>query len=198
MCSNVATRLEGAAVPVRDGRQVLLRPVRANDARLVQDFVRSLSLQSRRRRFFSALSELTPYMLRRLTQPAYPQEFGLLALAGAAGSGEVVGMAQYALEAPCGAELGVVVADAWQRQGLATRFIQALGDHASLAGARTLRGLMLADNSAVLALMQRLRWTMLGTPEPGLVQFEKPLERVARSASSRESRIRASPASSAT
>lgn len=160
---------------VRDGRQVLLRPVRAEDAAGVQSFVRALSPQSRYRRFFSGLTELTPYMLRRLTQPVYPTELGLVALAAAPGESRVVGMAQYALEKPGCAELGVAVADAWQRQGLGTRLLQALADHASCFGIRTLCGVMLADNQAVRALLARLGWTMMGSLEAGLVRAEKAL-----------------------
>ena len=171
--------LAGLCAAVRDGRQVLLRPVRAEDADRVQSFVRALSPQSRHSRFFGGLSELSPYLLRRLTRPARPTEFGLLALAGDPGARQVVGMAQYALEASCWAELGVVVADAWQRQGLGMRLIRMLGEHAARTGVRALRALTLTENHAVLALMRRLEWTLLGSPEPGLMQFEKPIARAA-------------------
>ena len=90
-------------------------------------------------------------------------------------------MAHYAREASCRTELGVVVADAWQRQGLGTHFMRILGDRATLCGVRTLSAVTLADNTAAFALMRRLGWAMQGRPEPGLVQFEKPLDRPAAS-----------------
>ena len=172
MCPPAASGLPIQPVHLRNGRQVWLRQVRVADAGILQDFVRSLSPQSRRKRFFSTLTELPPYMLERLTRPHRPDEVGLLALAADGASCQVVGMAQYALEAPRCAELGVVVADAWQRQGLATRLIRALGEYALLTGVRTLCALTLADNRAMLGLMHRLDWTMLGFPEPGVLRFE--------------------------
>ena len=64
---------EGARpVMVRNGREVVLRPVEAGDSVQVQAFVRALSPQSRRCRFLCGLTELPSYVLRRLTQPAGP------------------------------------------------------------------------------------------------------------------------------
>ena len=156
---------------VRDGPPVLLRVVLPEDAGRVQSFVRALSPQSRHSRFLSGLSELQPYMLRRLTQPVPPNEFGLLALVGGPGARRVVGMAHSAFEEESRVELAVVVADAWQRRGLGTRLVQVLAQRAS--GIEALRGIGLAGNRAMLALAQRLGFRVLGTPEPGLVQVEK-------------------------
>ena len=183
------TAADSGPATLRDGRRILLRPVCAEDAGAVQSFVRALSPQSRRSRFFSGLAELTPYMLRRLTQPAQPGELGLVALAESADARSVVGMAQCALEETGCAELSLAVADAWQRQGMGTRFLEALTGHALRCGIRTLRAVVLAENRPVLALLKRLGWTVLGSPEPGLVRFEKPLP-----SSERAPRARASAA----
>jgi acetyltransferase len=173
--SSSATDIPAVSAAVRDGRQVLLRPVAAEDAGRIQSFVRALSPQSRRNRFLYGLTELPRYVLQRLTQPNYPNEFGLLAVAGGTDAGSVVGMAQYALERPGRAEFSVAVADAWQRQGLGTRLFQALVPHASGAGVETLCAVMLAENQAMLALAGRLGFPIVGNPEPGLVQVESPL-----------------------
>lgn len=175
MRSFAETALPAVTAAVRDGRRVLLRPVDAGDAGLVQSFVRALSPQSRRSRFLCGLTELPLYVLRRLTQPNEPKEFGLLAVAGGPDAPSIVGMAQYALEGPGRAEFSVAVADAWQRQGLGTRLVRALISHASGLGIETLCAVMLAENQAMLALSERLGFPVIGNPEPGLVQVEKPL-----------------------
>jgi acetyltransferase len=162
---------------LQDGRQVLLRPVRAGDDGLVQAFVRALSPQSRYNRFFSGLAELPGWMLQRLTRPVYRKEFGLVAVAGCRDTSAIVGMAHYALEDSGRAELSVAVADAWQRQGLGTRLVQALARHADRAGFETLGAVMLADNRPMLALAKRLGCPVVGNPEPGLVRIEKLLAR---------------------
>ena len=167
---HAAGRRAVAAI-VRDAPPVLLRPVGPEDADRVQSFVRALSPQSRRSRFLSGLSELLPYMLRRLTEPARPHEFGLLALAGDPGARSVVGMGHCALEEGSTAELAVVVADAWQRRGVGTRLVEALARHVS--GVEALRGIVLAENQAMLALARRLGFRVFGDREPGLVRIEK-------------------------
>jgi GNAT superfamily N-acetyltransferase len=52
--------------------------------------------------------------------------------------------------------VAVVVADDWQRQGLATRMLGALAELAAAAGVRQFTLNMQADNPAVLRLVRRL------------------------------------------
>lgn len=171
------TAIAASSAAVRDGRRVLLRPVAAGDAGRVQSFVRALSPQSRRSRFFCGLTELPHHVLLRLTQPDYPKDSGLLALAGGPDDRSVVGMAQYASDGPGRAEFSVAVADAWQRQGLGARLIQALVHQASIAGVETLCAVMFAENRAMLALAEQLGFRAAGSPEFDLVQVERSLAR---------------------
>src|SRR5262249_36052819 len=118
------------------------------------------------RRFFYRLSPET--VSRRFMSPsARPEQAGperLLdvdhrdreALLGVV-DGEIVGVARYARwPGTDAAELAVVVADAWQRQGLATRLLTALADIASRAGIQLFTLTMQADNGPVLGLVRRL------------------------------------------
>ena len=70
---------------------------------------------------------------------------------------EIVGVARYARRPGAEtAEVAVVVADGWQRQGLATRMCGVLGELAATAGVRQFNLNMQADNRAVLRLVRRL------------------------------------------
>jgi GNAT superfamily N-acetyltransferase len=70
---------------------------------------------------------------------------------------EIVGVARYARRpGAVAAEVAVVVADDWQRQGLATRMLGTLGELALAAGVRQFTLNMQADNPAVLRLVRRL------------------------------------------
>jgi len=70
---------------------------------------------------------------------------------------EIVGVARYARRPSAEtAEVAVVVADGWQRQGLATRMCGVLGELAATAGVRQFNLNMQADNRAVLRLVRRL------------------------------------------
>jgi GNAT superfamily N-acetyltransferase len=73
--------------------------------------------------------------------------------------GEIVGVARYARRdsGPDGAELAVVVADAWQRRGIATRLLPALAACARRAGIVCFEVVTLAGNPTALGLLHRLR-----------------------------------------
>lgn len=159
-------------VRLADGRSVLVRPTGPADADAVQAFVRRLSPDSRRRRFFAAVSELTPVQLRRLTAPAGADDLSLIALAE---DGRVVGTAQCVLDDDGGAEFAVAVADDWQRSGLGGRLIDAIAAHARSREASTLVAQVMWDNEAMLGLASRLGFALKNDADPALVRIERPL-----------------------
>jgi RimJ/RimL family protein N-acetyltransferase len=117
------------------------------------------------RRFFFRLSPETIY--RRfhspIVRPEQAQPDRLLDLdnhdreaVAAVVDDEIIGVARYVRRAGTDtAEVAVVVADAWQRQGLATRMLGVLGELARAAGVRQFNLEMQADNTAVLRLVRR-------------------------------------------
>ena len=62
-----------------DGRTITIRAIRPEDSEMEQDFVRSLSDESKYYRFMDTLRELTPPMLVRFTQIDYDREMALIA-----------------------------------------------------------------------------------------------------------------------
>jgi acetyltransferase len=166
-----------ATIAARDGRRAVVRPVRPADAPLVQQFVRELSPQSRRNRFFAPVRELSPVQLERMTRFDGATGFGLVALAGADG-GQIVGIAQHAVCEPPFAELAVVVADDWQRQGLGERLVALLLAHAARTGIAAIQGVIMAANRPMLALAAKLGFVFEDAADPALVRVEKSLDRV--------------------
>ncbi len=140
-----------------DGREILLRPIRPEDAELEQAFVRGLSEESRYLRFMRAIEELTPEMLVRFTQIDYDREMAFVALFEKDGQQEEIGVARYSVE-PDGesAEFAVVVADAWHGLGVGTLLLEALIESARQRGVRELIGEVLPRNRSMLALADRL------------------------------------------
>ncbi len=147
-------------VTVSDGREIELRPIRPEDAELEQNFVRSLSEESRYMRFMRAIDELTPEMLVRFTQIDYDREMAFVALHESNGVETEVGVARYSVE-PDGesAEFAVVVSDAWHGQGIGSLLIEALIESARQRGVRELIGEVLPRNRAMLALAERMGFT---------------------------------------
>ncbi|HSD40667.1 MAG TPA: GNAT family N-acetyltransferase [Burkholderiales bacterium] len=165
----------GGIVRLRDGRSALVRRARPADREAVQQFVRELSPLARRRRFFGAVSELSPGQLDRLTRVQDPRDLSLVALSANAGASRIVAMAQYAAADPQPAEFAVVVADAWQRQGLGERLLEMLLAGAAESGMRSMSGSVLAENRPMLALAAKLGFDASGDGHPDSVRVQRPL-----------------------
>jgi len=170
----------GGILRLRDGRAAAVRPALPADGAAVQRFVRELSPLARRRRFLGAVAELAPGQLDRLTRVRDPRDLALVALSANAGMPRIVAMAQYATEDPGAAEFAVVVADAWQRQGLGARLLELLLERAILAGLRVMNGFVLAENGPMLALATKLGFVSAEDRDPDLLRLEKLLPRPRR------------------
>jgi acetyltransferase len=144
-------------ITVRDGRSLLVRLERPEDAQLEQEFVRKLSGESRYYRFHHGLAELSAPMLVRFTQIDYDREMAFVALTGEGATLEQVGNVRYVQEfdeETC--EFALVVADAWNGVGLGTALMQIAIAHARSKGLVWMRGDVLFENKRMLRLCERL------------------------------------------
>ncbi len=152
------------AETTRAGDEWLLRPIRPEDAALLQEFVRDLSDQSRYMRFVSMMRELTPRMLARYTRIDYDREVALLAVVQVPNlenrgllRERIVGFAHYLRNADGqGAEYALVIADDWQRRNLGATLMRSLIELARQQGLSYIEGFVLANNKPMLALMSFL------------------------------------------
>jgi acetyltransferase len=141
-----------------DGQLLMVRGATRADVPAVQAFIGRLSLQSRYRRFFYAARELTPPMQRQFTRANPKVEMSLLAVVvDEQGHETLVGTAQYAVTRwPDLCEFAVVVADDWQRKGIARRLLRDLVGVATVAGLQSIQGDTLADNEAIRRLLLQM------------------------------------------
>jgi len=145
-----------------------LRSLQPGDAARVQQFVRSLSPQSRYERFFTPLTELSPAQLFRIT--ASPG----LSLAAVVGD-TIIGLAEYVRVRRDEAEFAVVVADDWQGQGLGEQLLKALLEHAGRAGVGRVAGITHLNNRPMRALARKLGFAIQGDEDPDLLRLERAL-----------------------
>ena len=158
-----------------DGTDIVIRPIRPEDAEMEQEFVRNLSKESRYMRFMQALRELTPDMLVRMTQIDYDREIAFLALTREDGKEVEMGVVRYAINPDkTSCEFALVIGDAYQNRGLGGVMMQALIDTARARGLRYVDGEVLAHNTGMLKLMQRLGFTKEKSEE-GIVVVRKRL-----------------------
>ena len=135
----------------REGRPGLAT-VEASDGEAVVRLFDRLSPESVYRRYFSPLARREQLRASVARIDHHDRE----AVAAVEG-GEVVGMAEYAR--PAGsrlADLAIVVADAWQRQGLGTRLMAALAMRAAEEGIEGFDVDIQGDNYGALRLFKRV------------------------------------------
>ena len=156
---------------LRDGSEIVIRPIGPEDAEREQAFVRALSPQSRYFRFMSGLRELPGDMLYRFTHPDFQRELALVALSGEGSAMRQIGVARcVADDDRAGAEFAIVVADDWQNRGVGTRLLCELMRAARAARLPRLWGDILAGNSQMLRLMSTLGFELRSPPEDPLVR----------------------------
>jgi len=140
-----------------DGMDVMIRPIRPEDAELVQRFVRELSEESKYFRFMSSMHELTETMLVRFTQIDYSREMALIAVTVEQGQEIEQGVARFAIN-PDGesCEFALVIADNMRGKGLAQKLMVSLMEAAREQGLVTIEGEVLSNNHSMIKLMTRL------------------------------------------
>jgi acetyltransferase len=150
----------------KDGSQVTIRPIKPEDLRMEQEFVKALSPESRYMRFMNTIREVSPAQLIRLTQIDYDREMAFVATIDEVGVEKEIGVVRYATN-PDGesCEFAIVVADDWQGKGLARRLMGTLIDTARSGGLRYMHGDFLAENSRMLAFVASLGFVLSPHPE---------------------------------
>jgi acetyltransferase len=160
-------------VPLPDGTDLTIRPIRPEDAEMEQTFVRGLSEQTKYFRFMQAIKELSPEMLVRFTQIDYDREMALIGVIEQDGHEVQVGVSRY-MTRPGGdsCEFAIVVADNVRSRGIGARLMRSLMQHARARGLRIMEGEVLTANTRMLALVKSLGFrieTDRGDPSVKLV-----------------------------
>jgi acetyltransferase len=140
---------------------IRIRPIRPSDLELERRFVVGLSARSRYLRLLSG-RQLQPGELERWTNIDPSREITLVALLGADGDEEELGVAQSVIEDAAEGrwDFAIVIADAWQGRGLGRTLLGKLVEAARDAGATTLSGITLAENHGMVALARKLGFSV--------------------------------------
>jgi ribosomal protein S18 acetylase RimI-like enzyme len=136
----------------RPAPTLTLRPVTPEDRAAVRGFLAGLSLDSAYRRFFTGIGSPSSALVQQLVEVDHDRREAVLAVR----AGQVVGLAD-CTRLPDGVtvELGVVVADRWQRRGLGPRLARTVLELAMGRGTRRVRMHALADNDPAARLVRR-------------------------------------------
>ncbi len=155
---------------LNDGTDIIIRPIRPEDAEMEQEFIRGLSAESKYFRFMNSIHELSLEMLVRFTQIDYHNEMALVAINPGPKGEEEIGVARYMTnpdKKTC--EFAIVVSDKWQGKGIARLLMQKLLDIARNRNLEVMEGQVLANNYRMLELMASMGFQIQNDAEdPGI------------------------------
>jgi acetyltransferase len=140
-----------------DGLRVCIRPIKPEDAPLLEAMFDDLSPTSIYHRFFSPLKSLPHHMLVRFTQIDYDREIALVALDQEAPELRMLGVARV-IGTPGGrkGEFAVLVADPWQGKGIGGELLLRALRIAQARGMENVWGTAMAENMQMAKLARRL------------------------------------------
>lgn len=158
---------------LRDGGGVRIRPIKADDDRLIVDFFEKLGRESRYFRFFRIKETLDPEEVEYFTNVDYIDRFALIALHG----GEMIGVARYDREGSdeTHAEVAFAVADEHQGRGLGTKLLQLLTHHARSNGIDGFRAYVLPENRQMMRLFRNSGYELSRTIDEGVFTVDFPV-----------------------
>ncbi|HET6964809.1 MAG TPA: GNAT family N-acetyltransferase [Acidimicrobiales bacterium] len=167
--SRLAQDVQPVPVLLREGTKVLLRPLLPSDRAALDSALHALSSESIRRRFFSAGTP-SQRLVDYLVDIDYVDHFAWAVVDAA--NGEGVAVARYVREpGTSSAEMAFTTVDRYQRRGVGTFLLGALGVAAREAGLSRLIAYVMEDNSAMRAVFAKAGGHSR-YDEPGLVQVD--------------------------
>lgn len=139
---------------MRDGSQVEIRPLEPEDRDGYAKAFLRLSPESRYRRFFVPMPELTESALDFLTGVDHQDHEALVAIDPVTRDG--IGVARYVRTGAGVAEPAIAVVDAWQHRGIGSLLMQVMAARAREAGISRFRASVLATNHDAIAAVEQL------------------------------------------
>jgi len=146
---------------LRDGRTVLLRPIKSEDEPLWLEMFQNFSEESIRYRFFQIIKD-TPHEVRvRYCNIDYDREIAIVPELTEEGRRKILGVVRVSIE-PDGkiGEIAFIVADPWQGLGLGTKLVDYAIEICKEREIETLYAIILPDNYRAMNLMKKMGFTL--------------------------------------
>ncbi len=172
--------MQDPVVPLQlaDGTGVILRPVASSDREYFRMGFRSMSPESRYRRFFTSSPGLSEAQVRYFTEVDQINHVAWVAVTAEPTTAAGLGVARFVRmpEQPAIAEFSFAVIDAMQRKGLGRALLAMLHLSAAERGVGILRAVCLPENEGVVGWLWRLGAELKGYSE-GTIELDLHLEK---------------------
>ncbi|OPY90551.1 MAG: Succinyl-CoA ligase (ADP-forming) subunit beta [Syntrophus sp. PtaU1.Bin208] len=152
----------------KDGTEVVLRPIKPEDEPLTREFLSSLSEDTLRTRFFSATTRITHEWLVLLCDTDYDRHLAIVAEISENGRRRIIAVGSLHVDAEKNTgEFALLVHDAFQRKGLASKLLQLIIGYGREKGLNEIDGQIMSENDKMIGLARKLgfskKWEQSGT-----------------------------------
>jgi acetyltransferase len=143
--------------------RIVVRPIRPEDEPLIHDFVRHVSIEDLRLRFFAAIKEFSHEFVARLTQLDYARAMAFIALDEA--SGEMLGVVRIHSDSIYeSGEYAILLRSDLKGRGLGWALMQLMIEYARAEGLNRVEGDVLQENTVMLAMCRSLGFEVTADP----------------------------------
>jgi acetyltransferase len=150
-------------IEVKNGWRVFVRPIRPEDEPLIHEFLRHVTSQDLRLRFFAPMKEFTHAFIARLTQLDYARAMAFVAFDEA--SGELVGVVRIHSDSVYeNGEYAILLRSDLKGRGLGWALMQMIIEYARSEGLKIISGDVLAENTVMLAMCRSLGFEVKSDP----------------------------------
>jgi acetyltransferase len=152
------------SLELRDGRKVFVRPVRPEDEGLFLEFIKHVTAEDLRLRFFGALRQVTHSFLAQLIQIDYARAIAFVAICS--DSGEMLGVVRLHSDANHDrGEYAILLRSDLKGMGLGWELMRLIIEWAKVDGLRIIEGQVLTENTVMLQMCQELGFEIIADPE---------------------------------
>lgn len=153
---------------LKDGTEVLLRPIKPEDEPLERELLSSLSDETLRTRFFSIIRDISHEWLVLFCNIDYDRHLAIVAEIKENGARKIMAVGRIIIDPDSNSgEIAVLVHDRFQRKGLGYKLMEVLIERAKEKGLEHVYGEVLTDNQKMLSLSRKagfeLKWLPGGT-----------------------------------
>ncbi len=143
-------------ISIKNGQEVLLRPIRPEDEPLEAEMFEKLSRESVYYRFFGYVPKLSHKFLIRFTHIDYDRELAIVAEVEEQGKKMLAGVVRLVNDyGNRSAEFAIIVADPWHGQGLGNTMMDYMIDIARKRGLEKITAEALSSNKVMLGMFEK-------------------------------------------
>jgi acetyltransferase len=150
-------------IEVKDGWRVFVRPIRPEDEPRIHEFLRHVTPEDLRLRFFAPMKEFTHQFIARLTQLDYARAMAFVAFDEI--TKELLGVVRIHSDSIYeSAEYAILLRSDLKGRGLGWALMQMIIEYARSEGLKTISGDVLTENTVMLAMCRSLGFEVKSDP----------------------------------